>query len=88
MYGSVNDSCLQLLLATEASLLAKEKALEEVREKDLLQQRTALWTTGVANVLEPIGHSVVSVHAEFGDCLCSAAYHTNAYLHVVAQLEV
>ncbi len=37
--GSVKDSCLQLLLAKEASLLAKEKALEQVREKDLLQQR-------------------------------------------------
>jgi len=39
--GSVKDSCLQLLLAKEASLLAKEKALEQVREKDLLQQRAA-----------------------------------------------
>ncbi len=77
MYGSVNDSCLQLLLAKEASLLAKEKALERVREKDLLQQRAALWATSVANVLEPIGHSVVSVHAEPGDCLRSAAYHIN-----------
>ena len=67
--------------------VGKREGLEEVREKGLLQQRTALWTTGVANVLEPTGHSVVSVHAEFGDCLCSAAYHTNAYLHVVAQLE-
>ena len=35
------DSCLQLLLAEKASLLAKEKALEQVREKDLLQQRAA-----------------------------------------------
>jgi len=77
VYGSVNDSCLQLLLAKEASLLAKEKALERVREKDLLQQRAALWATSVANVLEPIGHSVVSVHAEPGDCLRSAAYHIN-----------
>lgn len=33
-HGSVKDSCLQLLLA-------KEKALEQVREKDLLQQRAA-----------------------------------------------
>ncbi|DBA83792.1 TPA: hypothetical protein ACH3X1_006319 [Trebouxia sp. C0004] len=32
--GSFKDSCLQLLLA-------KEKALEQVREKDLLQQRAA-----------------------------------------------
>ena len=32
--GSSKDSCLQLLLA-------KEKALEQVREKDLLQQRAA-----------------------------------------------
>ncbi len=39
--GSVKDSCLQLLLAEKASLLAKEKALEQVREKDLLQQRAA-----------------------------------------------
>ncbi len=39
--GSVKDSCLQLLLAREASRLAKEKALEQVREKDLLQQRAA-----------------------------------------------
>ena len=39
--GSVKDSCLQLLLAETASLLAKEKALEQVREKDLLQQRAA-----------------------------------------------
>ena len=39
--GSVQDSCLQLLLAKEASLLADEKALEQVREKDLLQQWAA-----------------------------------------------
>ena len=32
--GSSKDSCLKLLLA-------KEKALEQLREKDLLQQRTA-----------------------------------------------
>jgi len=32
--GPVKHSCLQLLLA-------KEKALEQVREKDLLQQRAA-----------------------------------------------
>lgn len=32
--GSVKDSCLQLLLA-------EEKALEQLREKDLLQQRAA-----------------------------------------------
>ncbi len=36
--GAVKDSCLQLLLAEKASLLAKEKALEQ---KDLLQQRAA-----------------------------------------------
>ncbi len=35
------DSWLQLLLAGKASLLAKEKALEQVREDDLLQQRAA-----------------------------------------------
>ena len=67
MYGSVNDSCPLLLLAKEASLLAKEKALEQVREKDFLQQRAVLWATSIADVLEPIGHSVVSVHAEPGD---------------------
>ncbi len=39
--GSSKDSCFQLLLAEKASLLAKEKALEQVREKDLLQQRAA-----------------------------------------------
>lgn len=39
--GSLKDSCLQLLLAEQASLLAKEKALEQVRETDLLQQRAA-----------------------------------------------
>ena len=39
--GSVKDTCLQLLLAKEASLLAKEKALEQVREKELLQLRAA-----------------------------------------------
>jgi len=39
--GSSKDSCLQLLLAKEASLLAKEKALEQLSEKDLLQQRAA-----------------------------------------------
>ena len=32
--GSVKDSCLQLLLADK-------KALEQLREKDLLQQRAA-----------------------------------------------
>ena len=57
MCGSVNDSCLQLLLAKEASLLTKEKALEQAREKDL-QQRAALWVASVANVLEPIASSV------------------------------
>ena len=61
VYGSVNDSCVQLLLAKEASLLAKEKALELVREKDFLQHHAVLWAISVANVLEPIGHSVVSV---------------------------
>ena len=39
--GSSKDSCLQLLLADKASLLADKKALEQVREKDLLQQRAA-----------------------------------------------
>ena len=39
--GSSKDSCIQLLLADKASLLAKEKALEQVREKELLQQRAA-----------------------------------------------
>lgn len=39
--GSSKDSCLQLLLAEKASLLADKKALEQVREKDLLQQRAA-----------------------------------------------
>ena len=39
--GSFKDSCLQLLLAEKASLLADKKALEQVREKDLLQQRAA-----------------------------------------------
>ena len=43
--GSARDSCLQLLLAKEASLLAKEKALEQVREKELLRQRAAGVTT-------------------------------------------
>ncbi len=39
--GSSKDSSLQLLLAEKASLLAKEKALEQVMEKELLQQRAA-----------------------------------------------
>ena len=39
--GSFKDSCLQLLLA-------KEKALEQVREKDLLQQRAAAGVTTAA----------------------------------------
>ncbi len=46
--GSSKDSCLQLLLAEKASLLAEKasllaekKALEQVREKELLQQRAA-----------------------------------------------
>jgi hypothetical protein len=46
--GSVRDSCLQLLLANKASLLAKEKALEQVREKELLQQRAAAGVTTAA----------------------------------------
>ena len=46
--GSVKDSCLQLLLAEKASLLADKKALEQVREKALLQQRAA---AGVGNCL-------------------------------------
>ena len=39
--GSYKDSCLQLLLAENALLLAEKKALEQLREKDLLQQRAA-----------------------------------------------
>lgn len=39
--GSVKDSCLQLLLAKEASLLAKDKAVEQDREQDLPQQHAA-----------------------------------------------
>ncbi|KAL3152890.1 hypothetical protein ABBQ38_012197 [Trebouxia sp. C0009 RCD-2024] len=39
--GSFQDSSLQLLLAENASLLADKKALEQVREKDLLQQGAA-----------------------------------------------
>ena len=39
--GAVKNSCLQLLLA-------KEKALEQLREKDLLQQRAAAGVTCVA----------------------------------------
>ena len=39
--GSSKDSCLQLLLA-------EKKALEQVREKDLLQQRAAAGVTTVA----------------------------------------
>ena len=46
--GSLRDSCLQLLLAETASLLAKEKALEQVREKELLQQRAAAGVTTAA----------------------------------------
>ena len=42
--GSVRDSCLQLLLAETASLLA----LEQVREKELLQQRAAAGVTTAA----------------------------------------
>ena len=43
--GSVADSCIQLLLAEKASLLADKKALEQVREKELLQQRAAAGVT-------------------------------------------
>ena len=39
--GTHKDSCLQLLLAETASLLADEKTLEQLRKKDLLQQRAA-----------------------------------------------
>ncbi len=46
--GSVRDSCLQLLLAEKASLLADKKALEQVREKELLQQRAAAGVTTAA----------------------------------------
>ncbi len=53
--GSVKDSCFKLLLA-------KEKALEQVREKDLLQQRAA---AGVTTVAEYFGiYRTVS-------CVCS-----------------
>ena len=60
--GPVRDSCLQLLLAKEASLLAKEKALEQVREKELLQQRPA---AGVTTAVKYIGTTkcVSKVHA-------------------------
>lgn len=60
--GSFKESCLQLLLAKERALLADKKALEQVREQDLLQQRAAAGVTTVA--------------AEFGiyrtvSCVCS-----------------
>ena len=38
---AVKASYLQLLLAKEASLLAKQKALEQMREIDLIQRRAA-----------------------------------------------
>lgn len=41
--GPVRDACLQLLLA-------KEKALEQLREKELLQQRAAAGATTAAKV--------------------------------------
>ncbi|KAL0049190.1 hypothetical protein WJX82_008489 [Trebouxia sp. C0006] len=50
--GSSKDSCLQLLLAEKASLLAKEKALEQVREKDLLQQRAAAGAGSSENMVD------------------------------------
>ena len=60
--GAVKDSCLQHLLAKEASLLAKEKALEQLREKDLLQQCAA---AGVPTAAECFGiYRTVS-------CVCS-----------------
>ena len=43
--GAVKDSCLQLPLTKEASLLADKKALEHVREMALLQQRAAAGVT-------------------------------------------
>ncbi len=46
--GSVRDACLQLLLAKEASLLADKKALEQVREKELPQQRAVAGVTTAA----------------------------------------
>ena len=46
--GSVRDSCLQLLLTEKAFLLADKKALEQVREKELLQQRAAAGATTAA----------------------------------------
>ena len=46
--GAVKHSCFQLLLAKEKALLAKEKALEQLREKDLLQQRAAAGVTTAA----------------------------------------
>ena len=60
--GSVRDSCLQLLLAKEASLLADKKALEQVREKELLQQRAAAGVTTAAKY--------------FGTTKCISEVHT------------
>ncbi|DBB08699.1 TPA: hypothetical protein ACH3X3_008234 [Trebouxia sp. C0006] len=63
--GSSKDSCLQLLLAEKASLLADKKALEQVREKDLLQQRAA---AGAAP-LGKRGGGVTSVDDHYHDQL-------------------
>ena len=87
--GSVKDSCLQLLLAKEASLLAKEKALdsclqlllakekalEQMREKDLLQQRAAAGAGDNHSLtfLRSQESCIVLFHAEPGDCLRKAA---------------
>ena len=60
--GSVKDSCLQLLLAKEASLLADKKALEQVREKELLQQRAAAGVTTAAKYLGTT-KCIIEVHA-------------------------
>ena len=51
--GSVRDACLQLLLA-------KEKALEQLREKELLQQRAAAGATTAAKVYLVVNINFVS----------------------------
>ena len=57
--GSVKDACLQLLLAKEASLMVDKKALEQVREKDLLQEHAATTISGNFGSYETL-HCVIS----------------------------
>ena len=78
--GSSKDSSLQLLLAKEASLLADKKALEQVREKDLLQQRAAAGVTYHSTEQCAVAQTCVADMQLL--CLCSYLFVLSPCRHI------